>query len=80
MLDNASVRPLPRYQRERVLLSIFFVRLLRRLILAADHQMHMAHWGRLPESKEEATLQDGSNKGKHLAPACLIVDGTDASI
>ena len=56
------------------------IRLLRRLILAADHQM--AHWGRLPESRLEATQPDasGSDEGKHLAPACLIVDGTDNSI
>ena len=54
------------------------IRLLRRLILAADHQM--AHWGRLPESRLEATRPDGSNKGEHFAPACLIVNGTDTSI
>ena len=51
------------------------IRLLRRPILAADHQM--AHWGRLPESRLEATQPDGSSKGKHLAPACVPADGTD---
>jgi hypothetical protein len=49
--------------------------LLRRLMLAADHQM--THWGRLLESRLDATRPDGSSKGEHLAPACLIVDGTD---
>ena len=51
------------------------IRLLRRLILAAHHQM--AHWGRLPKSRLEATQPDGSSKGKNLAPVCLIVDVTD---
>ena len=51
------------------------IRLLPRLTLAADHQM--AHWGWLIESRLEATQPDRSNEGKHLAPACLIVDGTD---
>ena len=37
----------------------------------------MAHWGWLIESRLEATQPDRSNEGKHLAPACLIVDGTD---
>ena len=60
--------------------SPLLIRLLRRLILAADHQM--AHWGRLPESRLEATRPDGTDEGKHLAPACLIVhvDGTDKLI
>ena len=58
--------------------SLPLTRLLRRLILVADHQM--AHWGRPPESRLEATQPDGSNEGKHLAPACLIADGTDNSV
>ena len=40
----------------------------------------MAHWSRLPESRLEVTRPDGSSKGKHLAPACLIANGTDTSI
>ena len=51
------------------------IRLLLTLILAADHQM--THWGRLPESSTEATPPDRFNEGKNLAPACLIVGGTD---
>ena len=37
----------------------------------------MAHWGWLIESRLEETQPDGFNEGKYLAPACLIVDGTD---
>jgi hypothetical protein len=59
----------------RALSPLPLIRLLPRLILAADHQM--AHWGRLPESRLEATRPDGTDEGKHRAPACLIVDGTD---
>ena len=59
----------------RSLSSSPLIRLLPRLILAADHRM--THWGRLPESRTEVTRPDRFDIGKHLASACLIVDGVE---
>jgi hypothetical protein len=37
----------------------------------------MTHWGRLPESRTEATHPNRFDIGKHLAPACLFLECTD---
>ena len=53
-------------------------RLLPRVTLSADQRV--TQWGRLPESRLEATRPDGSDEGKHLARNCLFVECADSCL